>query len=569
MDIWSHGFRRDESLVKLMERARTCGLCKIMADCVERSGGGTRDAATFYRSGSSLKSNLSGSPILSIYVLPGSRKSPTFAQIGLPRLPEAGSPTHFKLIREWLRVCDDTHQCRPTNSFLPTRVVDVGKDNASSPVRLYSSKQGEAERYAALSHRWEARNELETFCLFRSNIEELHSNIDFNKLPKTFQDAIIVTRALDIQFLWIDSLCIIQDDSEDWAAEAKLMEDVFSSAYCTIAASPKAGDGFLRPRPPRQFITIPTGSDGRYYICEAIDDFRGDVEESELNKRGWVLQERALSHRSIYFTTKQAYWECGKGIQSETLSRLLNSKAAFLGDPDFPKSSLKYLKGGRIRLFEILYERYSNLEFTVKTDRAVAIIGLEKRLLKAFGTRGGFGILDLYLHRSLLWQRFGNSVMKRLCYPTDQPVPSWSWMASDGAICYLDIPLGKADWNLDISSPFSVEHYGSSEHCWHIGKNYPRLELRALAGKFNLTRSNALKRLIIFDTDAGTDFQDLRWVMIGKEKSAFADERQKHYVLVVRPTPSKGSNAFERVGVGAIEKMHISFEELEQDVRIL
>lgn len=99
------------------------------------------------------------------------------------------------------------------------------------------------------------------------------------------------------------------------------MEDVFSSAYCTIAASSASPDGLFRSCPPRQFVTVPTLSGGYYYICETIDDFRNDVEESKLNHRGWVFQERALSHRSIHFTSKQAYWECGHGIHSETLSR--------------------------------------------------------------------------------------------------------------------------------------------------------------------------------------------------------------------------------------------------------
>lgn len=224
---------------------------------------------------------------------------------------------HFDLIRAWLKVCNDEHKCRPTNSFLPTRVVDVGKG------KLYSSASDEIQNYIALSHRWGAGNEWHKHCLFRSNIKDLHEKMDFTKLPKTFQDAITVTRALGIQYLWIDSLCIIQDDAEDWATEAKLMEDVFSSAYCTIAASSAGADGFLRSRPSRQFVTIPTASNGPYYVCKMIDDFSGDVEEGELNQRGWVLQERALSHRSIHFTSKQAYWECGEGIHSETLSRLI------------------------------------------------------------------------------------------------------------------------------------------------------------------------------------------------------------------------------------------------------
>ena len=100
------------------------------------------------------------------------------------------------------------------------------------------------------------------------------------------------------------------------------MEQVYSSAYVTIAASCARGteDGFLKSRPHRQCVQLTKGDGAQYYACDAIDDFRTDVDEGELNQRGWVLQERALSRRTIYFTEKQTYWECGGGVRCETLT---------------------------------------------------------------------------------------------------------------------------------------------------------------------------------------------------------------------------------------------------------
>lgn len=150
-------------------------------------------------------------------------------------------------------------------------------------------------------------------------------------LPKTFQDAITVTRKLGIQYLWIDSLCILQrtgrgDDrehKEDWERESLLMEKVFSSAYFTIAAScaQHRFDGFLKERNQRDFVTMTAGDGAQFHVCQVIDDFDHDVEQGELNKRGWVLQERALSRRTIHFTETQTYWECGKGIKCETFTK--------------------------------------------------------------------------------------------------------------------------------------------------------------------------------------------------------------------------------------------------------
>ena len=135
------------------------------------------------------------------------------------------------------------------------------------------------------------------------------------------QDAVTVTRGLGERFLWIDSLCIIQDDADDWNIESKKMETVFGSAYCTIAASSakNSTEGFLNPRSPRQCARLP---DTALYICENIDNFHRDLEEGELSKRSWVLQERALSCRTIHFTTTQTYWECGGGVHCESLIKM-------------------------------------------------------------------------------------------------------------------------------------------------------------------------------------------------------------------------------------------------------
>lgn len=121
-------------------------------------------------------------------------------------------------------------------------------------------------------------------------------------LGKTFQVAITVTRGLGLRYLWIDSLCIVQDD-DDWKREAERMGTVYSSAYCVIAATAAEGthDGFLGPWLPGRFVTLSNPS-GSLYLCELIDNFRSDVENADLSQRGWVLQERALAQRTIFFS---------------------------------------------------------------------------------------------------------------------------------------------------------------------------------------------------------------------------------------------------------------------------
>lgn len=244
-------------------------------------------------------------------------------QLGFPILSLAGSDSHIKILDKWIHNCNTAHNCYPSkDTFLPTRVLDV-VDKDATFVRLTCDigNQTRPGRYIALSHRWGSDETLRTT---QENKERFQDRINIFDLPKTFRDAVYVTRKLGIQYLWIDSLCIVQDDAEDWDTESKLMEQVFSSAYVTIAASCASGtdDGFLKSRPPRQCVTLKKDNGAEYYICDTIDNFAGDVDQGELNKRGWVLQERALSRRTIYFTEKQSYWECGGGVRCETLTKM-------------------------------------------------------------------------------------------------------------------------------------------------------------------------------------------------------------------------------------------------------
>lgn len=141
--------------------------------------------------------------------------------------------------------------------------------------------------------------------------------IEFDSLTKTFQDAITVARQLGIQYVWIDSLCIVQDDRREWVSEAKRMEFTFAGAYCVLAATlAEYSDGFLR-RSPAHFTRL--GNKAPYgFVTKSGADFERDVEKGQLGARGWILQERALARRTIHFTEAQTYFECGSSIWCET-----------------------------------------------------------------------------------------------------------------------------------------------------------------------------------------------------------------------------------------------------------
>lgn len=267
--------------------------------------------------------------VISLFIAESTFKAP-WAQVGLPLLPDMGRPEQFRLLNEWMRICNETHDCISSKEdlapmkILPTRLLHLGK-GGKPIIRLIETRDFPdlSCTYIALSHRWGLIPEHQKISTVKGNKSTYEKGISYQSLPLTFKDAVTATRALGVSYLWIDSLCIIQDDDDDWLKEAGRMEDVFSSAYVTIAATSATSstDGFLGNRGTRPCVTFQT-PDGPVYLSQAIDDFRTDVEKGILNTRGWVFQERALSRRIIHFTSTQIYWECGDGIHCETLAQL-------------------------------------------------------------------------------------------------------------------------------------------------------------------------------------------------------------------------------------------------------
>jgi len=141
------------------------------------------------------------------------------------------------------------------------------------------------------------------------------ARIPSKEMPQNFQDAAIVARTFGMEYIWIDSLCIIQDDQQDWETEAASMCAVYEHAYLTIVAtSADSHEGFLKRTPSRLIVMpfpISAALNGVFYIDPDPRNVIYDlVESSKWNKRGWTFQERVLSPRLLHFTKKAVYFEC-------------------------------------------------------------------------------------------------------------------------------------------------------------------------------------------------------------------------------------------------------------------
>ncbi|KAI0855223.1 hypothetical protein F4860DRAFT_507647 [Xylaria cubensis] len=539
--------------------SQICALCRLLYDALKAQGKELPTVISLRQNGSIVGIN-DGPNLLSIYVDPG---PDTFkgAQLGLPKLPDHGSLEQFLLLKEWIRVCDSTHKTciedvKPAPT-MPTRLVEVGY-----PPRLVKSGCIKPSPYVALSHCW---GKTEILCTTNENITQLMESINFSSLPKTFRDAIQVTRGIGIEYIWIDSLCIIQDDKNDWEHESAQMGKVFSFAYCTIGASSSRSsvEGFLDKRCSRSCVQLKTTGNRTLYVCQNIDNFHLDVELGELNSRGWVLQERALSRRSIFYTRTQVYWECGAGVHCETLARLKNAKAALIGDAKFPNSALEYYRDGRQMLVQDLYERYSRLAFTHYWDRPVAILGLQERLAKAFKTQGAYGLFATYVGRLLLWKRSGVHHMTRIQQHSGAHcrAPTWSWFSKMGAIKYLELKFQEIDWatKSDFINPFKFPSPPSSKIADTIGV---AMTLKGQARKLRLPMIELVRYTVLDENkDEDADINDLRCVVIGRDKDWNNLGDVKFHALIIRNVKNGAEgDVYERVGVASLKPEHVESE---------
>jgi len=233
-----------------------------------------------------------------------------------------GSESSFLRAEKWLRKCMHNHDnCNSVNTlgdWAPSRLLDIGPATNPFPTTIKLTKTESWQRsvhYTTLSHCW---GSVQPFRLLRSNLSELMDGIPIDVLPKTFQDAIYATWRFGIQYLWIDSLCIIQDSKKDWDVESSLMAQVYGRCLLNLAAtsSNDCTGGLFKNRPPSylgsRFISVESMTDGfkSYYQLWDQNVWTDSFESAKLNTRAWVMQERLLSPRTLGFAKAQLFWEC-------------------------------------------------------------------------------------------------------------------------------------------------------------------------------------------------------------------------------------------------------------------
>ena len=328
---------------------------------------------------------------------------------------------------------------------MPSRLLDLHPHPSSTALdlRLVVNVHTHAP-YIALSHCWGRSQPLR---LLRSSYDEFQHTIIYKTLPRTFQDAVTATRALGVRYLWIDSLCIIQDSKEDWEEQCAETGRIYRCSFATIAG-PAAADcsaGFLHPRPLMREASL-TLTDGESRSELALGYLGVDMDliflaaepNAPLSRRAWTFQERLLAQRILYFGTRGLYLECLTNVRIDSCHHPIES--TIFNGAKLSKTRMEELKG-RDECFGYwvsMIQTYSALALTKRMDRLPALAGMASEFSRITSTSPYLaGLWRDDLPRGLTWYVNVKSPASGVL-SAEYIAPSWSWAAVDRSVLYVN-----------------------------------------------------------------------------------------------------------------------------------
>ncbi|KAF2108366.1 heterokaryon incompatibility protein-domain-containing protein [Lophiotrema nucula] len=397
-----------------------------------------------------------------------------------------GTDSTLAFLRDQYHECQYTHYiCRQrslSKEWLPTRVLDVQKLEGDTVCLVDTKEESCFGPYFTLSHCW---GQSQPFSLTQSTLKQLQAGLSLNLLPATFRDAISITRRFGIRYLWIDSLCIFQDDLGDWSRQASGMREIYSLASCNIAATAAKGsdDGLFCSRNTNLLRRFPVevdlyvvdpGLDDKSppkhiigtYICEVYDVWTKHVKTAPLNFRAWVNQERFLSPRVMHFSSRELFWECLQTKSSEMhpqgtpewnlpfwfndASSLKDAMTSFYsrwrcypGTNEYEEHSERHSTSTHsieVDKEALYYEwgvfriNYTQCKMTKEEDKLVAIHGVAQEVGSFLEDKLVAGLWRSRIVQELCWYTRTWINEKPLPKPTTWRAPSWSWACTNGRV---------------------------------------------------------------------------------------------------------------------------------------
>lgn len=426
------------------------------------------------------------------------------------------SEISLQRIDDWIKGCISTHElCSGVKTKLPDRVLEITTvpNGDALQVRLVENVGIEAP-YVCLSHRWGPSTP--SCRTLKSNLAEQKKGIDWNWLLETFQDAAMVTVRLGLKYIWIDSLCIVQDDADDWKVQAAKMCDIYHGGYVTLAAScsDDSKQGLFRKSTCRR--TVKPRQQGPSCVVSRIPEHPtweqvGVVQlqhELPLLSRSWVYQERLLSPRFVHFTRYELVFECaqpgegpsycechnmpggnwggaaggagvGSGSEATTLRKRYHAEALRppMALPPSGSGGGDDLAAAR-RYWHQIVEEYSGHHISTTSDKLPALAGIARQYGDAHPELGDYvaGMWENTLIHDLMWFAQPSSGKPRAVHhprpphigpPEPGALPTWSWIAAGQYVKTAtacprvrpeDLSVGAGAFDFTLSGP---DKYGA------------------------------------------------------------------------------------------------------------
>lgn len=338
---------------------------------------------------------------------------------------------------------------------LPTRLLLVGGSLSNPTIRLCETNGFDKTiAYITLSHCW---GDKAVIRLLNNSYQSFLLDIPFLELPKTFQDAVKFTLALQVEYLWIDSLCIIQDSNQDWLKEGQLMSSVYAQSFVNLAATSSRDSygGLFFPRSLLQQRCVLnatwSGQELRQGPVELSDlyDWQRRIQDGPLNQRAWVLQEVTLAPKTIHCAYDQLWWTSNDS--PEVFNEMYpDGMPLTLRRSRYQRNLalLSNLEASQIRdCWRKIIGSYTQMCMTFPSDKLIAISGIAEVYQRMYShvlhnDSYAAGMWKPFLVQDLLWSVSWNTSSLPI-RPVLYRAPSWSWASIDSAITFTYIPETK------------------------------------------------------------------------------------------------------------------------------
>ncbi|KAE8442072.1 hypothetical protein EG329_003880 [Mollisiaceae sp. DMI_Dod_QoI] len=372
---------------------------------------------------------------------------------------QTSSEKSFALAQKWLKECLESHKdCRPgpwDPNFRPTRVIEILETSPSWRIRLF--RPAAQVNYVALSYCWGGPQTM----LTAKTEKAWETSLPWAELSQTIKDSVYVSAKLGFKYLWVDALCIVQDDMTDKMAEIAKMVHVYSAATLTVASSSAAAatEGFLQDRKftdfPSQVFELPVRCpDGQLGSATLFRPPPSTPLTSEpLNARGWALQERLLSSRILDFKKLQLRWTCEtlplNHVQSysDGWNNHVEDTVFIVDSSEDPHS-----------IWRRMVYAYTLRNLTVATDRILAISGIAEVLSRGIEGEYWAGLWESNLPLCLMWKSTpvdseyssGSKSATLVPRPPTYQGPSWSWVSVNTRTHYRGFTTNDVDIHIEV-----------------------------------------------------------------------------------------------------------------------